>query len=83
MAIGQWAGRVGPLRIIALTPASSAPAGVALLGAGCLFQLYVAGVNYAQNSPEGYSPVADAKVSTHQPFTTNVRERPTGVVWPM
>jgi hypothetical protein len=23
MAIGQWAGRVGPLRIIALTPAST------------------------------------------------------------
>lgn len=38
-------------------------AGVALLGAGCLIQLYVAGVNYARNSPEGYSPVADAKVS--------------------
>jgi hypothetical protein len=31
-----------------------------------LIQLYVAGVNYARNSPEGYSPVADAKVSPPQ-----------------
>lgn len=37
-------------------------AGILLLGAGCLIQLYVAGVNYARNAPEGYSPVADAKV---------------------
>lgn len=39
-----------------------ASAGILLLGAGCLIQLYVAGVNYARNAPEGYSPVADAKV---------------------
>ncbi|WIA31070.1 hypothetical protein OEZ86_001098 [Tetradesmus obliquus] len=35
--------------------------GVAVLGAGVLFQLYVAGVNYSRNAPEGYNPVADAK----------------------
>jgi hypothetical protein len=36
--------------------------GLAVLGAGVLFQLYVAGVNYSTNAPEGYNPVADAKV---------------------
>uniref|UniRef100_A0A383V958 Uncharacterized protein n=1 Tax=Tetradesmus obliquus TaxID=3088 RepID=A0A383V958_TETOB len=35
--------------------------GLAVLGAGVLFQLYVAGVNYSRNAPEGYNPVADAK----------------------
>lgn len=35
--------------------------GVGVLGLGVLIQLYVAGVNYAKNAPEGYSPVADAK----------------------
>lgn len=37
-------------------------AGILALGVGVLLQLYVAGVNYATNSPEGYNPVADAKV---------------------
>jgi hypothetical protein len=36
-------------------------AGLAVLGAGVLFQLYVAGVNYSTNA-EGYNPVADSKV---------------------
>eukprot|EP00878_Enallax_costatus_P002514 GHUV01002695.1.p1 GENE.GHUV01002695.1~~GHUV01002695.1.p1 ORF type:complete len:416 (+),score=125.33 GHUV01002695.1:151-1398(+) len=36
-------------------------AGVGVLGLGVAIQLYVAGVNYAKNAPEGYSPVADAK----------------------
>jgi hypothetical protein len=38
MAIGQWAGRVGPLRIIALTPdplpAGAAARGIKLVPAG-------------------------------------------------
>jgi hypothetical protein len=38
------------------------PAGILALGVGVLLQLYVAGVNYSKNSPEGYNPVADAKV---------------------
>jgi hypothetical protein len=37
--------------------------GLLVVGAGVLFQLYVAGVNYSRNAPEGYNPVADAKVS--------------------
>lgn len=39
-----------------------APAGILALGLGVLLQLYVAGVNYSTNAPEGYNPVADAKV---------------------
>ncbi|KAF6255213.1 hypothetical protein COO60DRAFT_1641700 [Scenedesmus sp. NREL 46B-D3] len=35
--------------------------GLLALGAGVAFQLYVAGVNYSRNAPEGYNPVADAK----------------------
>jgi hypothetical protein len=39
-----------------------AASGVLALGLGVLLQLYVAGVNYSTNAPEGYNPVADAKV---------------------
>lgn len=38
-------------------------AGILALGVGVLLQLYVAGVNYSRNAPEGYNPVEDAKVS--------------------
>lgn len=36
--------------------------GIAALGVGVLIQLWVAAVNYAKVSPEGYSPAADVKV---------------------
>lgn len=48
-------------------------AGVAALSLGVLLQLYVAGVNFAKNAPEGYSPVADVKVGRcSQPTATFV-----------
>lgn len=42
--------------------------GLLVLGLGVAAQLYVAGVNYARNSPEGYNPVADAKASAGPPL---------------
>lgn len=48
------------------------PAGILALGVGVLLQLYVAGVNYSTNAPEGYNPAEDAKVR-HMCFRKPVR----------
>jgi len=55
-----------PVHLTGLAPCSVLPAtclaGILALGLGVLLQLYVAGVNYSRNAPEGYNPVEDAKV---------------------